>query len=346
MPPAANRLSAESSQRIRDALTETLLRECSDAIEPRLHGAWSLLIEDGCTWKAQARLDNGLLCALRGHFGSNIIREILLAAAGVKISRTCLSDARLELLRGIAEEHGFEIAAGSERYIHRRDSGKGGSSNSIERLALPGEEAGLRNVYIGTDASLAKTGEMLEESGDDENFGRLLGIPSCCREAYIRASPLASASQNDCVLPALDNTNGQMPYDSWVNYPAAYFGPGLISFFPCSFVCSNAAAVARSSFEMLSVCDAAWAQSFLKLQKTNVLYTEYDGLHLFRRPLVDGCIRYGPLDYISTEPGRVTELISQGSLIEVHGKHSVLIRRGSEYIGSLDGPDVGMCAFY
>ena len=109
MPPAANRLSAESSQRIRDALTETLLRECSDAIEPRLHGAWSLLIEDGCTWKAQARLDNGLLCALRGHFGSNIIREILLAAAGVKISRTCLSDARLELLRGIAEEHGFEI---------------------------------------------------------------------------------------------------------------------------------------------------------------------------------------------------------------------------------------------
>ena len=78
--------------------------------------------------------------------------------------------------------------------------------------------------------------------------------------------------------------------------------------------------MARNTFEMLSACDVTWAGSFLEFQKTNIFYTEYDGLHLFRRPLVDGCIRYGPEDYRSTEPGHVAELISRGSLLEVHGK--------------------------
>lgn len=354
MPLSDARLPAGSVQRIREALTERLLQErakpesagYSEARRPVRSEAWDLLIEEGCTWRACPPLNRRLFCDLREHFGNNVIRELLLAAAGVKISRTCLSDIKLELLRSIAVQHGFEIAAGSERYIHRRDLGKGGSSNSVERLAGREEEGGLRNVYIAADASLIEAGKMLEEAGDDEIFGTLLGIPSCCREAYVRLSPIASAKQNDFVLLALDNTHEMMPYDFWVNYPANYFGAGLISFFPCSFRCSNAAAVARSTFDMLSACDAIWAQSFLEFQQTNILYTEYDGLHLFRQPLVDGCIRYGRNDYRSTESSRVSDLISRGSLLKVRGKHNVLIYRESEQIASLDGTDVGMCSFY
>jgi hypothetical protein len=311
-----------------------------------LPGPWRLLLEDCCTWRTKPRLSSQLLGDLRGHFGNNVIREILLAAAGVKLSRTCLSDAKLEVLRGVAEQHGFGVNASSERYIHHRDSGKGGSSNAIERLASPDEEAGLRNVYIAADSGLATTGAMLEEAGDDENFGLLLGIPACCREAYMQLSPKAAAAQNDFVLFALDNTSGPMPYDFWLNYPATYFGPALISFFPCSFRCTHAAAVARSTFEMLYACDEAWAESFLKAHQTNILYTEYDGLHLFRHPLVEGCIGYGPDDHRSTEPSRVSDLISRGTRLEVQGKHKVLIYRGCEQIASIDGANVGMCAFH
>jgi hypothetical protein len=318
----------------------------SEFIAQTLPGPWNLLLEEGCTWRVRPPLDAELFCDLQRQFGSNVIREILLAAAGVKLSRICLSDARLEVLRGIAQRYGFTAVASSERYIHRRDLGKGGTSNTIERLSDPGEAGGLRNVYIAADAGLASAGKMLEEAGDDDNFGALLGIPSCCREAFARMSAVALVSQNDFVLPALDNTHVAMPYDPWVNYLANYFGPGLISFFPCSFACSKAAAVARDTFEMLSACNAMWARSFLESQRTNILYTEYEGLHLFRQPLVDGCVRYGPEDYSFTEPSRVAELVSRGSVLEVHGKHVVRIWWGSEHIASLDGANVGMCCFY
>jgi hypothetical protein len=331
-------LSAASARRVREAMAAALR-------EQPLDGPWNLLLEDGCTWRTQPRLNRQLLCDLRGHFGGNVIREILLAAGGVKLSRACLSDPQLDLMRGLAERHGFGITASVECYIHRRDAGKGGSSNAIERVAGPGEEGGLHNVYIASDEYLATTGAMLEKAGDDENFGVLLGIPACCREAFIRLSPIASAAQNDFVLLALDHTAGALPYDFWLNYPATYFGPALLSFFPCSFLCPRAAAVARSTFEMLHACDGPWAESFLTSHQTNILYTEYDGLHLFRRPLVDGCIEYGPDDHRSTEPGRLSDLISRGTRLEVRGQHHVLICRESERIASFEGPDIGMCVF-
>jgi hypothetical protein len=338
-------LSADSARRVRHALTEALLRERAN--DPAsLRGPWNLLLEDCCTWRDGGDLSRELFLDLRGHFGAHLVREILLAAAGVKISRTCLADQEVDLLRGVAARHGFAVVASKERYLHHRDAGKGGSSNAVDRLAGPDEANGLRNVYIAMDVALAETGQMLEAAGDDENFGVLLGIPSCCRQAFIRMRPIVSAGQNDFVLPALDNTSGPIPYDPWLNYLANYFGPGLLSFFPCSFRCANAAAVAANTWAMLRRCDAEWAESFFANCRTNILYTEYDGLHLFRRPLVERCIDYGPRDFRSTESTSVSALVSSGSRLEVRGKHAVSIWRDSGLIASLEGPDIGMCAFY
>lgn len=348
MALTAARLSAESVERIRAALIAQVLAEGDDhETKQRAEacGPWNLLVDPGCTWRTQKLLDPDLCTTLREHFGNSASREILLAAAGVKLSRTCLSNAQLNVLQGIAERHGFAVSASSESYIHRADVGKGGSANAIDRKANPGEEGGLRNVYIAADASLTDAGQMLEEAGDDEIFGTLLGIPWCCREAYMRLSPVASAKQNDFVMLALDNTQGSGPYNYWTNYPATYFGFGLISFFPCSFRCPNAASVAKSTFEMLCACDPSWANLFLKVQQTNILYTEYDGLHLFRRPLVDGCIQYGPGDFRSTAPTRVSEVIADGTRLEVRGKHEVNIYRDARHVASLDGEDIGLCAF-
>lgn len=335
-------LSADSSQRVRQALTDALL---GAGVLPAQSGPWTVLIDESAGWRSRPQLQGELLRDLKRYFGSNLIREILLAAAGVKLSRTCLSDPKAEILREISERHGFSIALSPERYIHRRDSGKGGASNAIERIAASDEHGGLRNVYIGSDPALVETGATLEEAGDDENFGLLLGIPSCCREAFIRRGPIAAARQNDFVLLALEDTAGPMPYDFWLNYPAIYFGPALISFFPCSFRCEKAAAIAKSTYGMLRACDELWAASFLASHRTNILYTEYDGLHLFRRPLADGWIEYAPGDHEATEPGRLNDLISQCSRLEVCGKHKVRLWRGSEPAGALEGDWVGMFAF-
>jgi hypothetical protein len=347
-------LSAEAKKRIHEALKKTLEEELAkelqtlgvDGAKLAIDGPWSALASERDALSAQASLSPELYAQIRGQFNDNIVREILLAAAGVKVSRTCLSDAKLAYLHEVADQYGFCLATSSVRYILCPDTGKGGFCNDIARVAGLEEKSGWLNVYIASDASLAEAGKLLEEAGDDELFGLLLGIPPCCREAYARLQPVARAKQNDLVPLALDNTPDTMPYDPWLNYLANYFGRALLSFFPCSFRCQVASAAAKSTFEMLAECDEAWARSFLDLQRTNILYTEYQGLHLFRRPFVDGSIHYGPDDFDSTEPTEVAELIRRGDRLDVRGKRQVDIYRGEELIGVLEGEDIGMCVFW
>jgi hypothetical protein len=248
-------------------------------------------------------------------------------------------------LSGLAEQFEFFLLVSDERYLPRRDVGKGNYCNAFE-LARPDERQGLRNVYIASDKSLAEAAKLIERAGDDELFGTLLGIPHCCRNAYQRFLPIASAKQSDLVPLVLENTPGSGAYDAWLNYPAVYFGRSLLSFFPCSFRCTAASAVARSTYGMLAECDEAWAVSFLDLQRSNILYSEYQGIHLFRQPLVDGWIRYGPDDVVSTEPTELAALIGRGDRMEICGKRLAYICSGSDRIAILQGEDVGVCTFF
>ena len=346
-------LSDESVARILEVLRTTLTAElstqklnaCEDSVDLTIEGPWGMLVDESSVWKARTRLSVELYADMRGYFSDNVVREVLLAAAGVKLSRTCLSDAKLALLQIIAEKHDFVLVTSSERYLHGRDIGKGGASNSIQRRAEPWEKKGLRNVYVASDASVAVAGKMLEEAAVDEMFGMFLGIPACCRKAFTRFKSMAEAKQNDFIPFVLDSTSGLMPYDYWLNYPANYFGRCLISFFPCSFLCTAAANIARATFEMLAECHDAWAKSFLDLHQTNILYTEYDGLHLFRGKFVDGSIAYGPDDFISTEPTKVNSLLRRADRLEVRGKHQVVAYRELKPIGVIEGEDVAMCIF-
>ncbi len=110
--------------------------------------------------------------------------------------------------------------------------------------------------------------------------------------------------------------------------------------------CPAARRTASGTFEMLRQCDAVWASSFFELQKTNILYTEYLGIHLFRQQFVDGSIRYAADQVESTEPTEVSALIQHGNRLDVHGKHRVGIYCGSKHIGTLEGEDVSMCVFW
>ncbi len=341
-------------ERLRTILRQTLdeqLQSQAEAIDSggnqqRLSGPWGAFFEEHSAWDSATRLNRDLYLELSGQFDDNLIREILLAAADVKISRTSLTKAKIDLLRAAAERHGFQIVTSEQEWILRADQGKGGWANGMGRLAEPGEAGGVRNVYIASDATLAETGRMLDEAGEDDLFGALLGIPACCRESFERCKPLAAERQFDFVPYVLENTSGAMPYDWRLNYTAQYFGCSLLSFFPCSFRCTAAAAVADRTLSMLEHCDAAWARRFVAWHQTNVLYTENSGLHLFRARLCNGRIAYDPQDLQSTEATELSDLLQQGNLLEVSGKHAVQIYRGPTMIGDLAGEDVCMCVFY
>jgi hypothetical protein len=330
---------------LRQTLEDQIAIEGAEGTSWRLPGPWGTFFEEHSAWDAATRLNHGLYLDLRRHFDDNLVREILLAAANVKISRITLSDNKIDLVRSIAEQYGFQLVTSEAEWILRADTGKGGWVNGAGRLAEPGEAGGVRNVYIASDQTLAETGRMLDEANEDDLFGALLGIPACCREAFEKFRPAAAEKQCDFVPFVLANTAGDMPYDWRLNYAAQYFGYSLLSFFPCSFRCGAAAAVAEKSLAMLAHCDAAWPEKFVQLQRTNVLYTENDGVHLFRSPLQDGAIAYEPQDLQSTESTHLAELLQRGDRLDVQGQRAVKIYRGSTKLGELSGEDVCLCAF-
>ena len=57
-------------------------------------------------------------------------------------------------------------------------------------------------------------------------------------------------------------------------------------------------------------------------------------------------IAYDPQDLQSSEATELSDLLQQGNLLEVSGKHAVQIYRGPTMIGDLAGEDVCMCVFY
>jgi hypothetical protein len=307
---AAKPVIIEAKTRILSAVRKALDAEFPGHV---VGGPWGMVVNESDTWATPTQISPELYLDLRGRFSDDVVRETLLAAGGVKVSRACLPDAKFELLQSIARRHGFQVVAGRVRFVPRPDKGKGGWCNSAERVDGRDGNEGVRNVYIASDASLAQA--------------------------------VAQAKQNDFVLIVLENTPGPAPYDFWLNYAAQYFGRSLLSFFPCSFRCPSAVTVAKRTFEMLAGCDATWARSFFELHLTNILYTENLGLHLFRQPFIDGVICYGPRDIDSTELTEVARLIRRGDRLEVCGKHHVTIYRGSELIGSIEGEDTGMCVF-
>lgn len=283
---------------------------------------------------------------LSGEFNDNILREILLASIGVKVSRTCMSIAELETFVPTAQDNNLKVVISAEKYIHRQDIGKGGWSNSLERSVSIDHPDGLFNVYIASDKQLAEKSLKLEEFSEQDDFGSLLGIPRCCRDAYLRSQPIAKLKQNDFVPLVLENTKEQPPYNFWNNYVAQYFGRALLSFFPCSFNCPEAAKLAQTTFNLLRQCSESWAYGFIKLQKTNILYTEYDGLHLFQEPIrINKLTPYDKSKVQSTEYSEIREKIKVGNQIKVLGKRCIEIYNNRKLISRIEGEDVSMCIF-
>ena len=287
-----------------------------------------------------------LFCKLRDRFNDNMMREVVLASCGLKVARTCMSDDDLLTFLPVAEQNNLKVALSPEKYMHRRDIGKGGWSNSLECAVPTDHEAGLFNVYIATDKYMADLGLKTEAHNYEDEFGLLLGIPECCRNAYMEGHELARLKQNDLVPIVLDNTTGHPPYNFWNNYVAQYFGRALLSFFPCSFNCTFSADLAQRSFSVLQQCSESWADHFINSQQTNILYTEYLGVHQFPGSFYgEGWLKYDPWLIESTETTEVSQCLTDGDRLKVLDRHGVEIYNGNLLLTRLQDEDVSVCIF-
>lgn len=277
-------------------------------------------------------------------------REIVSVWAGLKTSRIGGRETTIRLVEEAAPKLGLATVRSTRKYLGRRDIGKGGWSNKFGGSFPLDSPHGDWLLYIARSVNHAEAARDAEEDGREFDFGGELGIPSCCARFYVENQDRAMAKQNDYVPLVLRNTENQAPYDPLLNYVAQYFGYSLISFFPCSFCCPHAKAVAQRSLEVLTEVSPPLANDTLRFQRMPILYTEYRGLYAFEGAQFDaatGLLSYRRENIHGTLPtsSSVFRQLLQGDNLELIGKDHVRILRGTERVAELRGENVSACIF-
>lgn len=219
-----------------------------------------------------------LLSRLQARLPIQACKEIFLASSGLKVSRVCLQPDQAEYLANLAEEFEFFLAASSRRVEHRKDLGKGGWSNSVLEVHPIDGTTGDFELFVATEQGLAESACEYEAKGDDDKFGRLLGIPECCRIRYLEWQSVAARKQNDFVPLIAKATVWDPPFEPMNNILAQYFGYSLLSHFPCSFDCRFSSKLSSKFYNFLFSEKPSIADLFMKHQHSNVLYSEYSGI--------------------------------------------------------------------
>ena len=239
---------------------------------------------------------------LRDLIGGVAAREVILAAAGVKVARIALTDLELGKVASILVGLGLEATRSPRKYVSRPDRGKGGFSNRFASRHPQGHPEARWLLYIARSREEAESARRGEEGGSSDLFGDLLGYPPCCVAWYAISWPLAEQRHQGDLFPlAHQATPVGVAGHALLNFGANYFGGGWTSFFPCSLTCTAAIAYLRREREEVcrrapSLVDQADEESALPL-----VYAEYRGVAQLRGTEVDK--RAHVLRY---DPGRLT----------------------------------------
>jgi hypothetical protein len=157
--------------KLRAILRETLEEQLSCGTEAvdlngtraRLSGPWSTFFEGRAAWDCASALSRSLYSDLKDRFNDNTVREVLLAAADVKVSRCTLTEEKLELLHAASERHGFQIVTSQARWILRADQGKGHwanrQRNSVTLCLTCWRTPAVLRRTIGNSITLRNTSE-------------------------------------------------------------------------------------------------------------------------------------------------------------------------------------------
>jgi hypothetical protein len=239
-----------------------------------------------------------------------------------------------------------------KKQIVQTDSGKGGWISGYG-LEAPVDDPlfGYVHVYVADTPQKARAARQAEHSQKIAEFGRLLGYPPCCVDFYLRRLDTAEQDQGDFVLPlleaSLEDRLGKKPsFPHWLNVAAQYFSASLISFYPCSFFCEKAIAVAENSLTLMRNYDEAWAAATLEVCKTPVLYTEYEGIYMFRNAVwLDNALHYSPKAIESSLNGVIASLLAQGDRLTLFSPHDITIWCVDERIARLQSHNLAMLVF-
>jgi len=211
------------------------------------------------------------------NFGPHKALEVYLAASGLKITRTFMVDAELDSLLSLISGLNIQILLSKEKFLLGADVGKGGYGNGFGATVPTDHPQGHFCVYIGHDLLELDEARLLDENGDDERFGKMLGIPECCRSHFAAHKEQFSNIQNDPTL--FIKKDG--PIVPWCSHFPMYFGYGLFSHFPCSLACAATQKLAIRNEAVLRKAAPDLADIFVTYQFYNYLYSEYDGIFSF-----------------------------------------------------------------
>jgi len=203
------------------------------------------------------------------------------------------------------------------------DIGKGTYSNIVKKVPSHHSEQGLHHIYISKDRNKAKFLKILENKNDDEAVGELLGYPNCCVDFFIKNKEKQEKLQNDYILPALANSNN-FKFPFYNNHAIRYFDVTLLSHFPHNFECKESMKIAKNNLECIKTHSTELANKFENMLKSPVLYTENNGVFIFKNhKLNENFLKFD--EVLSTTNNELLNELNQNKKIEIIDKNKIKI---------------------
>jgi hypothetical protein len=215
--------------------------------------------------------------------GRIAIREVLCVASRLKPARVSVPQAAVEDCTRVLERHGLCVAPGDSPLWIAADEGKGGWSS---RPGTPGEGEPWRHLYVAWSSGESDSLRRAEQQGNDDEFGRRLLIPTCCRAMFLDRFAEASRSQGDLFAATFPRPTSRCAWR--VNLGAQYFDAAMLSHYPCSAHCEASATLATLAWRIVAATAPTMAGSMAALMKSICVYSEREGVHLLPEARTDG----------------------------------------------------------
>lgn len=199
----------------------------------------------------------------------------------------------------------------------------GDFNNKGYKTSLLNPFPGMVFAYISKDLELAELAKYLENNDDHTKLGELLGYPECCIDFFINNMEKQSKTNNDFVLPILENSEG-FRFPKELNIAARYFDFNILPFFPHSFNCKKSLKIGRAYLAALTKQDPLLASEISEKLNCAVLYTELAGVYLLQEPKLKG--EYLSFENVlSTNKGRLLDELNSFKRVTVLDKNNILI---------------------
>jgi hypothetical protein len=250
--------------------------------------------------------------------------EILYLLKDIKKAvRLDANETELKRIKDFCNQSNLSLEISDFKVIKEVDHGKGNYSNIVKKVPLNRTGNGLFHIYLSKDKNISSFLKLLENKNDDNAVGQLLGYPKCCIDFFLQNKEKQEKIQNDYILPALNNSEG-FKFPFYTNYAIRYFDITLLSHFPHSFDCVESIKIAKNNLECIKKYSIELANKYEALLKGPVLYTENDGVFVFKDyKLVNNLLEFNEIK--STANNELLKTISDNKRIEIIDKNKIKV---------------------